>query len=167
MPWVRNGKEIKIGKGWTETGSVPHEDVQHPANWASVWSEDEIKQKGLTWVDPPAAYDSRFYFAAGVERSLADSSDGTVGLKTTYKNDTNTKAYSMLQQTDWYVIRKYEDSTQDIPKKITDYRAAVRTAANSIQAKIDAASNMQEFIKLFDSADSDGITEINRWPERV
>ena len=164
MPWFSNGKEIKIGKAWTSNDA---DAVQHPANWASVWSEDEIKQKGLTWVDPPAAYDSRFYFAAGVERRLEDSSDGTIGLKTTYKNDTNTKAYSMLQQTDWYVIRKYEDSTQDIPKKITDYRTAVRTAANSIQSKIDAASNMQEFIKLFDSADSDGITEINRWPEKV
>ena len=161
MPWVRNEKEIKVGKAWTGD-----DDVQHPANWASVWSEDEIKQKGLTWVDPPAAYDSRFYFAAGVERRLADSGDA-VGLKTVYKNDINTRAHDLLQQTDWYVIRKYEDSTQDIPKKITDYRAAVRTAANSIQSKIDAASNMQEFIKLFDSADSDGITEINRWPEKV
>ena len=162
MPWVRNEKEIKIGKAWIGDG-----DVQHPANWASVWSDSEIRQKGLTWVDPPAPYDSRFYFAAGVERSLADSSDGTVGLKTTYKNDVNTRAYDLLQQTDWYVIRKYEDSTQDIPTNITNYRAAVRTAANTIQAKIDAASNMSEFIKLFDSADSDGITEINRWPERV
>ena len=162
MPWVRNGKEIKIGKGWTGD-----DDVQHPANWASVWSDDEIKQKGLTWVDPPPSFDGRFYYAAGIERSLADSSDGTIGLKTVYKEETNNTAYGLLQSTDWYVIRKYEDSTQDIPKKITDYRSAVRTAANSIQAKIDAASNMQEFIKLFDSADADGITEINRWPERV
>ena len=163
MPWVRNEKEIKIGKAWTSNDA---DAVQHPANWASIWSDDEIKQKGLTWVDPPAPYDSRFYFAAGVERRLADSGDAA-GLKTVYKNDVNTRAHDLLQQTDWYVIRKIEDSTQDIPKKITDYRAAVRTAANSIQAKIDAASNMSEFIKLCDSADSDGITEINRWPERV
>ena len=162
MPWVFNETQIRIGRPWTDD-----EGVQHPGNWASVWSDSEKIDKGLTWVDPPAPYDSRFYFAAGVERSLADSSDGTIGLKTTYKNDVNTRAHGLLESTDWYVIRKYEDSTQDIPKKITDYRTAVRTAANSIQVKIDAASNMSEFIKLFDSADADGITEINRWPERV
>ena len=47
-------------------------------------------------------------FAAGVERRLADSGDA-VGLKTVYKNDINTRAHDLLQQTDWYVIRKYED----------------------------------------------------------
>ena len=164
MPWFSNGKEIRIGKAWTSNDA---DAVQHPANWASVWSDSEIQQKGLTWVDPPASFDGRFYYAADIERSLTDSSDGTIGLKTTYKEEIDNTANGLLQPTDWYIIRKYEDSTQDIPTNITNYRAAVRTAANSIQAKIDAASNMSEFIKLFDSADGDGITEINRWPERV
>ena len=65
MPWVRNGKEIRIGKGWTGD-----DDVQHPANWASVWSDSEIQQKGLTWVDPPASFDGRFYYAADIEQQL-------------------------------------------------------------------------------------------------
>ena len=56
---------------------------------------------------------------------------------------------------------------KEIPTKITNYRAAVRDAADTIETKIDAASNMKNFIKLFDSADANGITEINRWPEEV
>ena len=121
----------------------------------------------MEWVDPPASFDNRFYWDVGIEKILADSSDGTIGLKTQYKNQTKETAHSLLQPTDWYVIRKYEDSTKEIPTKIKNYRAAVRTAADTIETKIDAASNMTNFIKLFDSADSNGITEINRWPEEV
>ena len=121
----------------------------------------------MKWEDPPASYDDRFYWSVGLEKSLADSSDGTVGLKTLYKNETKETAHSLLQPTDWYVIRKYEDNKKEIPTKIADYRTAVRNAADTIEAKIDAASSMANFIKLFDSADSNGITEINRWPEQV
>ena len=32
--------------------------------------------------------------------------------------------------------------------------------------KIKAANNMTAFKKLFESADTDGITDINRWPEQ-
>ena len=112
-------------------------------------------------------FDDRFYWGAGIEKKLADSSDGTIGLKTTYKNQIKETAHSLLKSTDWYVIRKYEDSKKEIPTKITNYRAAVRDAADTIETKIDAASNMKNFIKLFDSADANGITEINRWPEEV
>jgi len=58
---------------------------------------------------------------------------GTIGLKTQYKNQTKETAHSLLQSTDWYVVRKYEDSTKEIPTKIKNYRAAVRTAAGTIE----------------------------------
>jgi len=169
MPWKHNGVTLREGRAWNQPiGDFALGDyLQHPANWASLWSTQEKADRGLEWEDPPASFDNRFYLSAGIERSLTDSSDGTIGLKTQYKNQTKETAYSLLQNTDWYVIRKYEDSTQDIPTNIANYRQAVRTAANSIETKIDAASNMTDFIKLFDSADSNGITEINRWPEEV
>ena len=162
MPWKHKGVIIKEGKAWTDSMLI-----QHPSNWASSWSDSEKLAHDMQWEDPPASFDNRFYWSAGIERSLTDSSDGTIGLKTQHKNQIKETAHSLLQSTDWYVIRKYEDSTQDIPTNIANYRQSVRTAANSIETKIDAASNMTDFIKLFDSADSNGITEINRWPEEV
>ena len=36
-----------------------------------------------------------------------------------------------------------------------------------IETKIDAASNMTNFIKLFDSADSSGLSDFNKWPKQV
>ena len=162
MPWKHHGRIIREGRAWSD-----RYDTQHPSNWAAAWSDSEKIAHEMEWEDPPASFDNRFYWGAGIEKSLTDSSDGTIGLKTQNKNQTKETAYGLLQNTDWYIIRKYEDSTQDIPTNIANYRQAVRTAANAIETKIDAASNMTDFIKLFDSADSNGITEINRWPEEV
>ena len=162
MPWKHYGKIVREGRAWSD-----RYDTQHPSNWAAAWSDSEKIAHEMEWEDPPASFDNRFYWSAGIEKSLTDSSDGSIGLKTQHKNQIKEIAHSLLQSTDWYVIRKYEDSTQDIPTNIANYRQAVRTAANAIETKIDAASNMTDFIKLFDSADSNGITEISRWPEEV
>ena len=155
MPWKHMGTILKEGKAWSDASNV-----QHPANWA-IWSDSEKLAIGMEWVDPPASFDSRFYWDVGIEKILADSSDGTIGLKTQYKNQTKETAHSLLQPTDWYVIRKYEDSTKEIPTKIANYRAAVRTAANTIETKIDAASNLTDFIKLIDSSDSNSVSDID------
>ena len=161
MPWKHMGTILKEGKAWSDASNV-----QHPANWA-LWSDSEKLAIGMEWVDPPASFDNRFYWDVGIEKILADSSDGTIGLKTQYKNKTKETAHSLLQPTDWYVIRKYEDSTKEIPTKIANYRAAVRTAANVIETKIDAASNLADFIKLIDSSDPNSVSDIDRWPEEV
>ena len=160
MPWKHDGKIISVGRAWSDSIGI-----QHPSNWA-IWSDDEKKARGLTWEDPPAPYDNRFYWSAGIEKRLADSSDGTIGLKTVWINKTKDTANALLQPSDWYITRKTEKSTA-IPSDITKHRDNIRTACNTIETKIKAASDMTAFKKLFDSADSNGITDINRWPEQV
>ena len=160
MPWKHDGKIIAVGSAWSDS-----KGIQHPSNWA-IWSDDEKKARGLTWEDPPAPFDSRFYWSAGIEKRLADSSDGTIGLKTLWINKTKDTANDLLRPSDWYVTRKTEKSTA-IPSDVTKHRDNIRTACNTIETKIKAASDMTAFKKLFDSADSNGITDINRWPEQV
>ena len=162
MPWKHNGIIIKEGQGWSDKSYI-----QHPPNWASVWSDSEKLAHDMQWEDPPKLYDKRFYSGVGIEKKLADSSDGTIGLKTKYINQTKETAHNLLQSTDWYIIRKMEDSTKVIPSDISTYRSNVRTSCANIETKINAANDMTTFIKLFDSADSNGITDINRWPEEV
>ena len=109
-----------------------------------------------------------FYWDTGIEKTLTDSSDGTIGLKTQYINQTKQVAGTLLQPSDWYVTRKMEDSTKTIPSNISTYRSNVRTSCANIETQINAANNMATFIKLFDSAlDSSGTTTINNWPEQV
>ena len=173
MPWKHNGRTIKEGKTW-----VSDSGVKHPAVWMR-WSDSEKKDNGLTWEDPPvseAPFDNRFYWgrqANGtlIERSLTDvnevDTDGKaaidpmtgkqiiqLGLKSIWITKTKQTANDLLSNTDWMVTRKAEKGTA-IPDATTKYRDSVRTACNTIETKINACSNLTQFMALFD-APSDG-----------
>ena len=175
MPWKHNGKIIKEGKAW-----VSDSGVKHPAIWMR-WSDSEKKDNGLTWEDPPASeapFDNRFYWSRKTDGSLTEKSltdinvvdkDGKevidpktgkqmiqLGLKSIWITQTKQTANSLLSESDWMVTRKAEKGTA-IPDATTKYRDSVRTACNTIETKINACSNLTEFIALFDTpVDSDG-----------
>lgn len=168
--WKYNGKAIRDGRGWTDSFGV-----QHPSSW-SQWSDLEKTSKGLTWEDDPAPFDNRFYWSASNPKALDDVTDEdgnvTLGLKSQWKKQTKATAGSLLAPTDWYVVRKAEDSTTTIPTDVATYRAAVRTASGTIETAIDGAANITAFIALFDvPVDSDGNptgnAPINNWPEEI
>ena len=172
MPWKHNGRTIKVGKAW-----VSDSGVKHPAIWMR-WSDSEKKDNGLTWEDPPASeasFDNRFYSGRKtdgslIERSLTDvnevDEDGkalldikgkqivTLGLKYIWIAQTKKTANDLLSKTDWMITRKAEKGTA-IPDATTTYRDSVRTACNTIETKINACSNLTEFMALFDTP-SDG-----------
>ena len=81
----------------------------------------------------------------------------TKGLKTIYIEQTKQTANDKLSATDWYVIRKAEDSTKTIPSDVTTYRAAVRTKSGTIEKAITDAADHSAFMALFNPpVDSDG-----------
>ena len=77
----------------------------------------------------------------------------TRGLKYNYKNSINDIAGSLLQSTDWMVVRAAEGGTA-VPGATTTWRAAVRTKANSMQAQIDGAANVDALAALYIYNDS-------------
>ena len=77
----------------------------------------------------------------------------TRGLKYTHKEVINSQAASVLQDTDWMVIRAAEGGTA-VPGATTTWRAAVRTKANSMQAQIDGAANVDALAALYVYNDS-------------
>ena len=70
------------------------------------------------------------------------------GLKYTHKEIIDQQAASLLQDTDWMVIRAAEGGTA-VPGATTTWRAAVRTKANSMQAQIDGAANVDALAALY------------------
>lgn len=81
----------------------------------------------------------------------------TKGLKTIWIEKTKATAKSLLELTDWYVVRNAEDNTKAIPSKVTTHRTSVRTASNTIETAITDASDMTAFRALFVvPTDSDG-----------
>jgi len=183
MPWKLGNLTIKEGRSWKH-----HNGTTHPSNWGS-WSDNEKTAAGLVWEDPPAPYDNRFYWDASTSKALDDvnvvDKDGKAvidpltgqqsvikGLKTIYIEQTKQTANGKLSATDWYVVRKAEDSTATIPSDVTTYRAAVRTKSGQIEAAINGAANHAAFMALFDApVDSDGNptgnAPINDWPDEI
>ena len=131
-------------------------------------------------------FDRRFYSAKDKERNLNDVNDVnpdtgeaiidpitkkqsvTLGLKSVYINETKIRAKELLSEHDWMITRKAEKGIA-IPNDIATYRDNVRTACNTIETKINACSNLTEFMALFDvPLDSDkkptGNAPINDFP---
>ena len=70
------------------------------------------------------------------------------GLKSNHKEVINSQAAGLLQETDWMVIRETEGGTA-MPSATTTWRAAVRTKANSMQAQIDGAADVDALAALY------------------
>ena len=182
MPWKLGNSIIKEGRSWKDNNGITH-----PRNWG-IWSDSDKTAAGLTWEDPPAPYDNRFYWDANTPRALDDvnavDGDGnavldengnqlvTLGLKSQWKAIIKEQAAGKLAPTDWYVTRKSEDSTATIPSNVTTYRAAVRTKSGTIESSIDGAADHAAFMALFDvPVDSDGNPTGNApiadWPDEI
>jgi len=163
MAYKYSGRIIRAGKAWTD-----NDGIQHPSSWM-IWDAATKAARGLVWEDDPAPFDGRFYWSAGVAKSLDDvtEEDGTItkGLKSNAIATVKAQAAGLLAPTDWYVVRKSETG-DPIPSDITTFRSAVRAASGTIEAAITAAADLDAFMALYD-APEDGNAPINDWPEEV
>ena len=70
------------------------------------------------------------------------------GLKTVLIRIIKQQAAGILQDTDWYIVRKADASTA-VPSSITTHRAAVRTKAAEMETAITNASNTPALQTLY------------------
>ena len=189
MPYILEGRKLRPGRPFKNA-----EGMQFPGNWLQLTSDEEKAAVGITWEAEPEVqrFDSRYYYAAGSPRPVADvpqvdrgnpvlDTNGSQviqeGLKTTLAAEQARIAGQILSRTDWYAVRKAETS-KAIPAAIKTYRAAVRTACDARQAEIAAVSTTEELEALMKAPaqvlDSDGETLIDNpadhltpWPDPV
>ena len=157
MAFLLNGKPLAVDVAFS------HNDIQYPANWLRLSTAQEKKDLGITEVDDPKTYDSRFYWGDGTARALDDKTetvDGeeitTLGVKSVLKAKEKEVAGSLLARYDWYVVRKAEKSTA-IPTAITTYRDAVRTACNTRETEIDNCADTAALVTLYGQTEKDGV----------
>lgn len=177
MPWLYSGRVIREGRAWSD-----NDGIQHPSNW-NIWSAEEKVAKGLVWQDPAPTYDNRYYSGDGTPKALDDvnavdenddpilDSDGNQivnkGLKSVHIESSKNIANSLLQSTDWYIIRDMERAI-DVPTNVASFRTAVLTHLQDLETAINAATDIDEFIALYTnvSDEDDNVTVAigNDWP---
>jgi len=80
------------------------------------------------------------------------------------------QAAGLLAPTDWQVIKEVETSDYVVPTNITEYRAAVRTASNDMEAKINAAADVDALKTLYEYTEQEDGTftrPLGEFPEEI
>jgi hypothetical protein len=152
-------------------------DIKYPKNIFEVWSKSELEAVGLYEVvyDRTNFKDKEYYvntnetlsfasntvtvsWGTATAKSLNDSTDDdgnvTKGLKTLHKEIIDQQAYTLLQPSDWMVVRNSE-SSKAIPSDWLDFRVDVRSTASDMKDKIDAVSDVDALAALYVYTDND------------
>ena len=172
MAFLLNGKPLAVDVPFTVG------DINYPANWLRLSTAQEKKDLGITEVEDPKVYDSRFYWGDGTAKALDDVNEVdenndpvldengnqvvTLGVKSVLKAQEKVTAGSLLAKYDWYVIRKYEAS-KAIPTAIKTYRTAVRTACLTRETEIDNCADTAALVTLYGTKDG-GTPNMTQYP---
>ena len=172
MAFLLDGKPLAVDVAFS------HNDINYPANWLRLSTAQEKTDLGITEVDDPKTYDSRFYWGDGTAKALDDvnatdeegnllkNPDGSQmvisGVKSILKAQEKVTAGTLLAPYDWYVIRKAETS-KAIPTAIKTYRTAVRTACLTRETEIDNCADTAALVTLYSSKE-DGTPNMTQYP---
>ena len=166
---VESGNVSKI---YTRPTQLTIGDIKYPRNIFELWSESELKAIGIytVVVDNTNLKDSKYYintnqsfnfasdtvtasYGTATAKAIADVTDDdgnvTKGLKSIKKENLNAEAGSILQSTDWMVIREADGGTA-MPSNIKTWRASVRTKANAMCTQIDNAADVDALAALYE-----------------
>ena len=150
--------------------------TQYPANWIRLSTADEKSAIGITEVPDPVRADDRFYWDGNInnpkalEDKLEVKEDGTPlyvqkynsvtkemedtdkqvvtkGLKSNFIAQVKAQAGSLLNATDWKVVRAAEGGKAlDDETKAT--RTAIRTKSDEFEAQIKACTTVEQLAAL-------------------
>lgn len=159
MPFKIGSKVIPLDTPFS------HGDFQYPANWIRLASEEDKAAIGLVWEADPVRADDRFYWDGNInnpkalEDVVALNIDGqnilddkgnivvTKGLKSQFIAQVKAQAGSLLNATDWKVVRAAEGgkALDDATKAA---RTAIRTKSDDFEAQIKACTTVEQLAAL-------------------
>jgi len=130
--FILNGQPLSPDVAFT------HDGIQYPANWLRLSSLEERAAIGITEQPDPIPVDQRFYWDTGIPKDHAQLVDQWV-------SQVKATAASLLQGTDWLVIRSQDLSSQKpIPDWALDERGIIRAKSDEKEAAIRATTTTDE-----------------------
>lgn len=114
--------------------------IQYPANWLRLATPEERAALGITEVADPEVYDDRFYWGPGNPKDFAQVRD-------MLHSQLTATAYSLLQPTDYKLVRKVETG-EEVDEATMTKRTAIRAAFSDNLALIEACTTTEELAAL-------------------
>ena len=119
--------------------------TQYPANWLRLSTLEEKEAIGITEVPDPEPYDQRFYWGPGLPKDHTQLVEQWVA-------QTRTTANSLLQPTDWIIIREADNGKAADPVLKT-WREDIRLAAGTKVTAITATADTDALAAYITGAD--------------
>ena len=158
MAWVIV-KDGAVVKEFSRPTAFTYEGYQYPANWIQNATDAEKSALGLVEVTISGSSKDDDYYTnslgdnvvagnGSVSKTWSNTAKTLSVVQANKVEDAKSNAKSMLDRTDWYVVRKAETSTAT-PDEITAYRTAVRTCYGNLKTAINAASDVDAVAALY------------------
>ena len=172
MPFKLGTKTIQLDTPFT------HNDIQYPANWIRLASEEDKSAIGLVWEADAVRADDRFYWDGNINnpKALEDKLEvdqdgnpmyvkvlGTVDGKPAMVDSTErlvskglkSNFIAQIKHTAGTILAQTDwmvirkaERNVDIPTAVATYRASVVTKASDLEASITAVTTVEQLIAL-------------------
>ena len=135
-----DGQYINEGQAFTIDG------VQYPQNWLNLSTPEEKAAIGLEEVIATNSPANDQYYWVSTELNKAtltyvNTPKNLTDVKSNALSTINNTAYTILQPSDWMVVKSVETSTPINPDW-NSYRASVRATADSTRTAVTAAADV-------------------------
>jgi len=141
---------ILDGKPLSPDVAFTHDGIQYPANFLRLATPEEREAIGITEAPDPQPYDQRFYWGYDADGALIPK-DHTE-LVEQWVEQTRTTANTLLQPTDWVIIRE-ADNGAEVPAEVKAERQLVREKCGEKVAVIEATTSTDELVAYITSAE--------------
>jgi hypothetical protein len=135
--FILNGKPLSPDVAFTD----PATGVQYPANWLRLSTLEEKEAIGITEQADPPVWDQRFAWGYSEDGQLIWK-DHTQ-LVEQWVAQTRITAGTLIQPTDWMVIREQDNGTV-VPESVKALREDIRLATGQKNAAIEATADTAE-----------------------
>jgi len=121
-------------------------DTQYPNNWLNLSTPEEKLAIGLEEVvaTNSPANDIYYWVSSTLDKATltyTNTPKDLTSVKSNSLSQINNTAYTILQPSDWMVVKAFETSTPINPDWNT-YRASIRATADSTRTAVTAASDV-------------------------
>jgi len=179
MPFKLGTKTIQLDNPFT------HNDIQYPANWIRLASEENKEAIGLVWEADPVRADDRYYWDGDINnpKALEDKEesdqdgnplyvkvlgvvDGEPAMvdsdKRLVTKGLKSNFIAQIKTTAGSILAQTDwmvirkaERNVDIPTSVATYRASVVAKATELEASISAVTTVEQLIALDLSFPSD------------
>ena len=172
MPFKLGTKTIQLDTPFT------HDDIQYPANWIRLASEEDKANIGMTWEADPVRADDRYYWDGDINnpKALEDKEESDENGNPLYVKvlgvvdgepamvDSDKRLVTKGLKSNFiaqikttagsilaqtdWMVIRKAERNVDIPSSVATYRASVVNKANELETAIESVTTVEQLIAL-------------------